>query len=180
VQARVDEAKRVLNARLHSAGHALDACVKAVGAGAVLTPTKGFHFAQGPYVEYCRNTQMSCSALADLPAFLQHLNDAMTVLVRCAHRTARMLDPVRRIHSEDIATEVVEMSREEASQLCGCDTSTYPPRVRVVSVARCACPCGGTHVRSTSELRDVTVTKVKAKGKVPRVTLNATRLHTTL
>eukprot|EP00438_Fugacium_kawagutii_P010897 Skav211508 [mRNA] locus=scaffold352:49677:53305:- [translate_table: standard] len=50
VRCQVDEAKRRLNARLHSAGHLLDVAIYALGfrwqAG------KGYHFEEGPYVEY--------------------------------------------------------------------------------------------------------------------------------
>ncbi|KAK3276252.1 hypothetical protein CYMTET_15662, partial [Cymbomonas tetramitiformis] len=49
----VDGTRRVLNARLHSAGHLLDDCMGAVGYGpAHLVPTKGYHFPDAPYVEY--------------------------------------------------------------------------------------------------------------------------------
>ena len=41
--------------------------------------------------------------------------------------------------------------------------------VRIVSVGGMDCPCGGTHIRDTSELGKVTVEKVVAKGKVTRV-----------
>lgn len=42
--------------------------------------------------------------------------------------------------------------------------------MRVVLVGGQACPCGGTHIRSTSELRPgVEVTKIKAKKNTLRV-----------
>lgn len=40
---------------------------------------------------------------------------------------------------------------------------------RVVDIAGMSCPCGGTHVQSTSELGTVTVTKAKHKSKRLRV-----------
>jgi len=50
VRCQVDEGKRRLNARLHSAGHLLDVAIFVLGfrwqAG------KGYHFEEGPYVEY--------------------------------------------------------------------------------------------------------------------------------
>ncbi|KAM5568997.1 hypothetical protein ABKV19_016493 [Rosa sericea] len=48
---QVEESRRKLNSRIHSAGHLLDVCVKNVGLGD-LKPEKGYHFPQGPYVEY--------------------------------------------------------------------------------------------------------------------------------
>lgn len=48
----LDSAKRLRNAALHSAGHAVDAAVVgAVGPG-VFAPLKGYHFEDSPYVEY--------------------------------------------------------------------------------------------------------------------------------
>ena len=41
--------------------------------------------------------------------------------------------------------------------------------VRVVKVGGLGCPCGGTHVANTSELLAVTVSAIKSKGKVTRV-----------
>jgi len=46
----VDEEKRRLNARLHSAGHLLDVAVSKLKLPWI--PGKGYHFADGPYVEY--------------------------------------------------------------------------------------------------------------------------------
>ena len=40
---------------------------------------------------------------------------------------------------------------------------------RIVTVAGLACPCGGTHVRSTRQLEGVRVTKLKAKKGTLRV-----------
>ena len=41
--------------------------------------------------------------------------------------------------------------------------------VRTVNVGGLACPCGGTHVTSTSELGRVVVDGIKVKGKATRV-----------
>ena len=41
--------------------------------------------------------------------------------------------------------------------------------VRVVNVGGLGCPCGGTHVANTGELLAVTVSAIKSKGKVTRV-----------
>lgn len=52
VELSVDEATRRLHARLHSAGHLLDAAVRNIGR-TDLEPSKGYHFPDGnAYVEY--------------------------------------------------------------------------------------------------------------------------------
>ena len=49
----VNKALRIRNSRLHAAGHFLDAAVAAVGGGLKnWTAGKGYHFLDGPYVEY--------------------------------------------------------------------------------------------------------------------------------
>jgi Ser-tRNA(Ala) deacylase AlaX len=52
VSCHVDPEKRKLCARLHSAGHLLDAAVSAIRPPLKWVPDKGFHFPDGPYVEY--------------------------------------------------------------------------------------------------------------------------------
>ena len=56
VECHVDEAKRRLYARVHSAGHLLDICMSKAGR-TDLKPSKGFHFASGAYVEYIGNVE---------------------------------------------------------------------------------------------------------------------------
>lgn len=62
---QIDEARRRLHARLHSAGHALDVAMARIGLGGeCLKPTKGYHFADGPYVEYEGEYAADTGALA--------------------------------------------------------------------------------------------------------------------
>lgn len=51
VECHVDEEKRRLFARVHSAGHLLDVAMSKAGR-TDLKPSKGYHFASGAYVEY--------------------------------------------------------------------------------------------------------------------------------
>lgn len=46
----VDEERRILNTRLHSAGHLIDMALKELNIDWI--PGKGYHFPQGAYVEY--------------------------------------------------------------------------------------------------------------------------------
>lgn len=51
VECHVDERHRRKSARLHSAGHVIDQAMKSVGLSE-LRPSKGYHFEDGPFVEY--------------------------------------------------------------------------------------------------------------------------------
>merc|ERR1712098_733115 len=54
VDLEINEEKRRLYARIHSAGHTIDLAVAAAGYGH-LKPSKGYHFSDGSYVEYVGN-----------------------------------------------------------------------------------------------------------------------------
>ena len=56
VECHVDEAKRRLYARIHSAGHLLDIAMRRAG-HPELKPSKGFHQPVGAYVEYMGNIE---------------------------------------------------------------------------------------------------------------------------
>lgn len=64
---------RKMNARIHSAGHLLDVAMKRAGR-TDLKPSKGYHFPDGPYVEY-----EGVVDEADRPALIEsltkHCND---------------------------------------------------------------------------------------------------------
>jgi Ser-tRNA(Ala) deacylase AlaX len=51
VEQEIEEGARRIHARLHSAGHLLDVALKNLG-HTELKPGKGYHFPDGPYVEY--------------------------------------------------------------------------------------------------------------------------------
>jgi len=50
VKCTIDHKNRELNSKLHSAGHAIDMAIKTLPYD--LKPNKGFHYPEGPYVEY--------------------------------------------------------------------------------------------------------------------------------
>ena len=61
--------------------------------------------------------------------------------------------------SEDIKTTIQTLSKDEAEKLCNnvaqnFDFTDYSgDNIRVVSVAGFHCPCGGTHCKSTGDLK---------------------------
>ena len=87
----------------------------------------------------------------------------------------KLQESMDRLISEGVATVVQSVEAQQLDTVC--PPSTLPADrnlwgtgwVRVVSVGRLGCPCGGTHVRDTSELGKVKVEAVKTKGKVTRV-----------
>eukprot|EP00931_Biecheleriopsis_adriatica_P030826 TRINITY_DN18120_c0_g1_i1.p1 TRINITY_DN18120_c0_g1~~TRINITY_DN18120_c0_g1_i1.p1 ORF type:complete len:308 (-),score=88.20 TRINITY_DN18120_c0_g1_i1:243-1166(-) len=82
VLCKVDEAKRRMHARLHSAGHLLDVGVFALGFR--WQPGKGYHFEDGPYVEYIvgkEGRQLDNKDAKAKEAVMQELADKMKELI---------------------------------------------------------------------------------------------------
>ena len=152
VKMSVDIIQRQLNSRLHSAGHSIDAALKRCDGNVFgrLRATKGYHFTDGPYVEY--EGELNEIEIRELPHILNiHLSN---------------------IIDENIPTVISMVEKAEAPKLLGltlADLEFYPNLVRIVNVAGLPCACGGTHVTSTKDLLKVTVTKIKKKKKVVKI-----------
>jgi len=155
VELHVDEEKRILYSKLHSAGHALDRAMTMASYGTdKLAPSKGYHFEDAPYVEYL--------IVPPFEPTSEELNALPLILTE--HMHALIL--------EAIPTTVSIMSKEEAALVCtGMDLTHYPDQgLRVVNLASQAIPCGGTHVANTSEIGTrLVVTKIKKKKNTLRV-----------
>ena len=136
VQVSVDADTRRLLSECHTAGHVVDSAMARCGQN--LPPTKGYHFLDGPYVEYRGKIPPE-----ERETLLENLQAAFKDLVE-----------------ENIDATIQTLSKEEANKVCNniaqnFDFSDYPGEtVRIVSVANYPCPCGGTHVKSTGDLKD--------------------------
>ncbi|KAL7450311.1 hypothetical protein ACHAWC_002259 [Mediolabrus comicus] len=141
VTVNVDAYNRTLLSECHTAGHVVDAAM--AKCNKLLPPTKGYHFLDGPYVEYKGTIDA-----ADRDEFLSQLKEVYQQLI-----------------NEDIHTQIQTLSVDEAEERCNrlaknfnmkdfTDTTDENPSVRVVAVAGWNCPCGGTHVKSTGLLKE--------------------------
>jgi Ser-tRNA(Ala) deacylase AlaX len=141
VKVSVDSANRQLLSECHTAGHVVDAAM--ARCDKILPPTKGYHFLDGPYVEYKGSIDIN-----DREEFLSRLQVAYQQLI-----------------DEDIHTQIQRLPMDEAEELCNrlaqnfnmkdfSSSTDENPSVRVVTVAGWNCPCGGTHVKSTGVLKE--------------------------
>ena len=141
----VDEETRLLYSKYHSAGHLVDSAMYRLGYE--LPPEKGYHFLDGPYVEYR-------GAIA-----AEKREELVT----------KLKEEFVKLCNEDIPTTICMMAKEEAEKELNRTQKNFDfevfsdPEVRIVGVADFRCPCGGTHVHSTKELEDFTVTGLKVK-----------------
>lgn len=112
-----------------------------IRAGIDFKPIKGYHFLDGPYVEYKGSIppENRAEALEKLQAAFQD------------------------IISEDIETKIEVLPRQQAKELCSrlaenfenmSGGGDFSETVRVVTVAGLPCPCGGTHIKSSGVLKE--------------------------
>lgn len=142
----VDEVRRTLHSRLHSGGHVVDLAVEALGID--WRPGKGYHFPEGPYVEY------SGSLADDREGLRKSLEDKCNEIIRQDHKTRIEL-----------------LDKSDISRVCSFvpDYIREGQRARVVMYGESGIPCGGTHVSTLSEIRSLTIRKIKKHGMQIRV-----------
>lgn len=148
VTLEITKERRMLNARLHSAGHLIDVAIQRLGLD--LKPGKGYHFPDGPYVEYEGTLDF-----AD--------KDKLVGLIQADIKALIELNlPVTAI----LATE------QDCKVLCG-DLPAYVDRskpIRVVAIGdNPGCPCGGTHVKALKDLGQLEISKIRTKADKVKV-----------
>lgn len=153
----VNESRRWLNSRLHTAGHVVDRAVEAMNLG--WEPTKAYHFPEGPYVEYKGSTD--AAEFGQIQTKIQEL---------CNHYIAENLPVSCRLASLD---EVKELCPNAATNFWSNLPQGKP--IRLVLIDMFAVPCGGTHVRSLADLESMVITKIKKKGDDIRVSYDVKR-----
>jgi Ser-tRNA(Ala) deacylase AlaX len=118
-----------------------------------LKPSKGYHFAEGSYVEYVGDVVEK-----DRKDLVEKLN------AFCAHI----------INTTPVSTPVFKKvcTYDEANHLLG-KAGGVPPYIpkgqslRVLKLTEndAGCPCGGTHVEHVKDIAKIDVTKITKKGK---------------
>ncbi|XP_031400043.1 uncharacterized protein LOC116210319 [Punica granatum] len=149
----VDEPRRKLNSRLHSAGHLLDICMKNVGLGH-LEPGKGYHFPDGPFVEYKGTISQT-----DLQNKQIELEREANALISSGGKVL-----------------VAVLPYGDASDLCGGSLPDYIPQNSTPRILKFGdnpgCPCGGTHVDDISEIISMKVSRIRTKKGMTKVLYN--------
>lgn len=142
----VDAAVRRQHALLHTGGHLVMTAVdQLVG----YHPTKGYHFPNGPYVEFDRALPVE-----ERESFTTKVQEAMDAMVaEDTEVTSYFCEP------EELRANGVYVPAEIPA---GKPT-------RVVVTAGYRSPCGGTHVRRLGELSGLRVRGVKVKSGRTRV-----------
>ncbi len=147
VRGMVDKERRKLHTRLHSAGHIVDMAVTELGFN--WNPGKGYHFPDGPYVEYSGEFDA-----AEKEKIRENIETHCNKFV-----------------SEDRETKLLFMPKEEMKSVCHFVPDYLPEGkpARVIMYADFGVPCGGTHVNRLSEVGKIMIRKVDTKKGSIRV-----------
>lgn len=143
----VDGERRQLHKRLHSAAHVLDMVVAEMNLPWV--PGKGYHFPDGPYVEYAGSLEGV---------------DVENLKAKIEHR-------IHEIVMSDISTRTVFVGKDEMAKLCRFVPKHLPEGkpMRVVLYGEFGVPCGGTHVAHLSEIGTETIRKIKVEKGIVKI-----------
>lgn len=147
VTCSVDTERRKLHTRLHSGGHLVDMGLKQLGV--TWKPGKGYHFPNGPYVEYSGSLEG-----VDVEKLKSDLETACNQIIQKA-----------------VDTKVLFMPKEEMGSVCEFVPDYIPEGkpARVVMYGDFGIPCGGTHVSNLGEIGKMTIRKIKQDGENIRV-----------
>ncbi|CAL0330656.1 unnamed protein product [Lupinus luteus] len=149
----VDESRRKLNSRLHSAGHLLDICLPRIGLNH-LEPGKAYHFPDGPWVEYKGTVPQN-----EMQNKQKDLELEANTLISVGGKVSVHILPY-----------------DEAAKLCGGCLPDYISKgstPRIVTIGdNPGCPCGGTHVADISHIIKIKVSQIRSKKGLTKVYYN--------
>jgi lysyl-tRNA synthetase class 2 len=150
VQVKVNAERRLLNSRLHCAGHLIDYALEKAGKTA-WEPGRGSHFPGRCYVEYKGEYNPE-----EADSLAKSIEDILDKLVHAggAIHSARVPSSEARKHSKYIPQPILD-----AYQYV--HLAQYPDNFEIC--------CGGTHLQDVSQLGHVIVTKIKKKNGVIHV-----------
>jgi Ser-tRNA(Ala) deacylase AlaX len=153
VKCAVDEPRRALHSRIHSAGHVVDMAVTALNLNWI--PGKGYHFPEGPYVEYA--------------GILDGLDKEKL--------KTDIENLCNKFVNENWETQFLFMDKEKMKEVCHFVPDYIPEGkpARVVMYGDFGVPCGGTHVSNLSEIKHMTIRKIKSESGNIRVAYDVIR-----
>ena len=139
---RIDIQRRLLNAKSHTAGHLISHILEELDSN--LSPAKGHHYPSDSYIEMIETERTNDSFSVDL------INDKIDALVE--------KNPID-ILAVDLDLAQVKFMRPLLSKFIPQNT-----QIRVIAIDGFKpVPCSGTHVRCTSELKGLRITRIKRK-----------------
>ncbi|HQU08337.1 MAG: hypothetical protein B7X06_00025 [Verrucomicrobia bacterium 21-51-4] len=144
---QIDLATRLAHARLHTAGHLIHAVMTELDPS--LQAQKGYHFPQGPYVEFAGVPNLEPDAL------MAQLNAALQAAIQAALPIKSEFVTLEELHARKA---MIPAAFPEGKPLRVVQIGHYQP-----------VPCGGTHLASTAELGTLQIRKIKSKAGTTKI-----------
>lgn len=147
VKLTVNKARREYNSKLQSGGHLLLNGMRDVGQ--LLIATKGYHFPDGPYVEFS--------------GAVPEENRELLI--------SKLQEAIDRLISLNLPVAWQFVAPEKLNEFCPNIPANVPrdKPTRFVTIDGFSQPCGGTHVRSLGELKGMKVERIKSKKGDTRI-----------
>ena len=149
VKVSIDQERRKLHSKLHTAGHLVDDAMFELGYK--LKPSKGYHFPDGPYVEYFGSLE----------------GDLIQIAGEVEKRINEIIETDYYVHQE-IFSSIKEMDGK-LMYMPEHIPEGKPIRLVYVSSPTKGQPCGGTHIKHLKEINKISVSKIKVRGGSTRV-----------
>lgn len=154
VTCKINQDRRILHSRLHSAGHLVDYALENLGFN--WEPAKGYHFPDGPYVEYKCN-----KPLENFEPLKLDLEKELNKLINLGAEVSMKI-----------------MEKDQLYKICKF-VPDYLPLNKPIRAAifhlketdggERGIPCGGTHVQNLNQLGKMTIPKIKLKSGILRI-----------
>jgi Ser-tRNA(Ala) deacylase AlaX len=148
VNCSVDARRREINTRLHSAGHLVDMAVDRLGLSWIAG--KGAHYPHMSFVEY--DAEVSPEEVETVQKDIERT--ANEIIAKGSQNEIRFM-PVSEMHT--VCKHVPE------------NIPTNKPARVVMYGEAFGIPCGGTHVKDIHDIGRITITKVKSKKGITKV-----------
>jgi alanyl-tRNA synthetase len=135
---KIDSSRRIENAKSHTSGHLIASIVEMLAPE--LIATKGYHFPEGPYVEFAGklNSLSSDDLIKKISEISKEkINSGMKVIAR-------------EVNPEDLNQRNPNFELQAGKKTRLVEIEGYQ-----------AVPCGGTHLSNLSELKHVTIRKIQ-------------------
>ncbi len=150
----VDKQRREDNTRLHSAGHLLDMAVESLALPWM--PGKGAHYPHMSFVEYAS----------------EKLVDDTT--------QGKLQEKINQLQRNNYENKILFMPVGQMQQYCQHIPENIPtnkPARIVLYNDTFGIPCGGTHVRSVSDIGQIIIRKIKAKKGIIKVSYSVNGIN---
>jgi Ser-tRNA(Ala) deacylase AlaX len=152
---KINSENRHLYARLHSGGHLLDISVTKLNLE--LFPGKGYHFPDGPYVEY--NGKLDKSQADSL---IEKMNKITNDIIIDSKNEDSVISKFWEY----------EEGKKEFKNIPNYLPEGKPFRWVKLQENDSGCPCGGTHVKHIKDIGIMKITKITIKKNLVRISYN--------